>query len=190
MSNINLLHFKVAINVMTRVHEKFADRFDLETWNNSRTFTRIVANELDIDSWAELKDDGKFTEETLNKLCIASQKFNEETFLNECGTVACFSGWMALSKEARLCGATMAEDGSMQYKGYDDDKAMSEFLGVSQRVAEGLVYGDSEYYPAACRNEERPVTALDVVKALRKILKKHGYVERDGEIVLKEKKHG
>lgn len=95
--------------------------------------------------------------------------------LHACGNSACFGGYLALSPEWKEAGGTVTiKGGPVMSGGFRGAAAVAEYLGISERQAESLVFGDldgteeewSNFYDKFWRR----VTPQDVIAKLEQLL--------------------
>lgn len=117
-----------------------------------------------------VRDEGR----NLNMCIWQEEVFNgkaieTESKLHECGTAACFAGWLAVSPEFQEKGGSVdPSDGGPCYDLGYGSAAVEKFLGISEELAEDLCavnLSESELYE--CDTEE--ITVNDVIEALNRI---------------------
>ena len=103
-----------------------------------------------------------------------------EAELHECGTAACFAGWVAVSPEWKQSGGGVADGGIPEIKGLSGILAISEWLGINYIDVNYLICGNcieidglkddmySKYYNKLWSN----VNANDVIEKLEELLGK------------------
>jgi hypothetical protein len=131
--------FNIALDVMRRASTRAGYTFYLGAWIRPAG-----------------KDRGRFTREIT------------ESSAAECGTSACFSGWLMLSKEAKDEGAVATRDGLM-FNNETESGGIAKFLGITTHEAMRLVY-PSNYH---CANVQS-IKPEDVMHRLYELTDKYG----------------
>lgn len=90
---------------------------------------------------------------------------------HECGTIACFAGWLSLSPEFKEQGGKISSTGYPDLNGRYGPSAIGDFLGVDRNTAialcgAGLGSPHSEYYGKKITH----ITAQDVIEKLTELL--------------------
>jgi hypothetical protein len=174
----NIRRIEMAIQVMKRVErgvKKGTHRFDLGTWSEA-------ADDYGSDAYDPDKMDALY-----NKLSITPKNSQEyvklslkifkaehgikatEKSYKECGTAACFSGWLAVSPEALAEGACASSDGDLVYSGFGARDGIAKFLDITVEEAYELV-SPSGY---ACASSDVAITPADVLDKLYALLEKY-----------------
>lgn len=91
-----------------------------------------------------------------------------EADLKECGTPACFGGWLAVSPEFIALGGLCKAWGAPVFKGATDDRAISNFLfgNTNDQLGGELTDGESGLYDDV---EPSNITAFHVLERLKYI---------------------
>ena len=98
--------------------------------------------------------------------------FHTEKSLLECGTVACFGGWVAVSPEFQRDGGTVDTDGAPIYKGQFDASAIAQWLGIPIETSRkicciGTHYDVCiEYYNVKHKDDITPQMVIDKLREL------------------------
>ena len=70
--------------------------------------------------------------------------YTDEKTLHNCGTPACFAGWLAVSPEFQEAGGTVHPSGSPKFNGYTGAEAIIRWMGataVDALVLELIIHG-------------------------------------------------
>jgi hypothetical protein len=98
----------------------------------------------------------------------------KESELHACGNMACFAGHIAVSTEFQEDGGSVGVAGYPIFGGYECERAIAEWLGISWDLARGLVHGggsgSSYSYAEFYQKNWMEVTADDVLAKLHMIL--------------------
>lgn len=140
MANLRRIH--QAIKVMKRVEASSRHKFDLRSWQK-----RGIKRSLFSGAHSTYADSEK-----------------EAT---ACGCVACFGGWLALSKEARAEGLTTRDDGVPFFNNELGTFGIALYLDITPTEAARLTMPD--YYSCAGYN----IKEADVIDRLYALLDKY-----------------
>lgn len=151
--------FNIAANVMRRV-ARGSYNFNMGTW--------LLLSEKQAQYFREKSGIEKMTTVITDKILVntVTNVVNEQS-AQECGTAACFSGWLGLSEEARAEGAKTSF-GGLTINGKQGAEGIAAFLGISLFEAEHLVY--PAHY--GCLRNDNP-NAYDVLNRLHRIAERH-----------------
>lgn len=107
----------------------------------------------------------------------AGEILKNEIDLHQCGTPACFGGWVAVSPEFKAAGGAPDFIGAPTIGFSQDHDAIAKWLGISQRWALGLCAMDPEYTHIAYGKGPSYIGVQDVIDALTRLLET-GNLER------------
>lgn len=91
--------------------------------------------------------------------------------LHSCGNTACVAGYMALMPEFVADGGGMDDRGSPEYidSSESEDFALARFLGISEDLADSIVFGDDELV-FNVRKDFKDWTPKEIISILDQIL--------------------
>lgn len=103
----------------------------------------------------------------------SAQEARTEAEFHTCGNKACFAGHVAISPEFQADGGECNASGLPIFNGYSGACAISEWLGIPNRVADSLVLGDVGYDEESSKYYHKSfyeVNAHDVIDKLEQLL--------------------
>jgi hypothetical protein len=87
-----------------------------------------------------------------------------EKIAHECGTAACFAGWIALSPEFQADGGTVQYTGRPQFDGSYGSQAIARWLDIGwQEAADLCMVGRKSYYDSANPSKEDVIEKLEML---------------------------
>lgn len=94
-----------------------------------------------------------------------------EAEAQECGTAACFAGWVALSPEFQKDGGKVAIDGAPVYQYVNGYKAIALWLEIECIEAAELCFVGYHKLPEYNNKESHEITSENVISVLERLLK-------------------
>jgi len=92
-------------------------------------------------------------------------KRKKEKALHNCGSAACFGGWLAVSPEFQRAGGSVSDMGKTVFDGHTSYPAINAYLGLES----GHEFGDEFVYTCSDIYNDcpRPITAKNVITRLK-----------------------